>query len=161
MQLKRRISHVHGYLGLGLVEEAAAEIERIEDANQQIPEVMALRLAILEHQQNWPAVVALAAEFVRQSPDEPAAWIAWAYGTRRADSLAAAEKILREAEQKHPANATIQFNLGCYACQQGDLATARQCVDRAIALDPEFASIAKADPDLAPLRTADRKRRAK
>jgi hypothetical protein len=79
-------------------------------------------------------------------------WVTWAYATRRCESLDAAEKILLAAEAQHPAEATIQFNLGCYACQRGDLATARRRVDRAISLDAKFTAAAATDPDLAPLR---------
>jgi len=85
-------------------------------------------------------------------PQEAGGWITWAYATRRADSLAAAEAILLKAEQLHPAEPTIQFNLGCYACQRGDLIAAQLRVDRAIALDAHFAGTAATDPDLAPLR---------
>ena len=56
------------------------------------------------------------------------------------------------AEQRHPEEATIQFNLGCYACQRGDLKVARERVTRAIALDAAFQQAASTDPDLAPLR---------
>lgn len=78
----------------------------------------------------------------------------WAYATRRAESLTAAEKILLEAERLHPAEPTIQFNLGCYACQRGALAEARRRVARAIALDKKFIGAAASDPDLEPLRSA-------
>jgi Tfp pilus assembly protein PilF len=155
IQPKWRISHAQGYLGLGMVAEAAAELERIPAPQRDAIEVLALHVAVLQEQQNWPALAATAGEFVRRAPTESAAWVTWAYGTRRADSLAAAEKILLEAEQHHPKEPTIQFNLGCYACQRGDLAEARRRVDRAIELDKKFANAAATDPDLEPLRTAD------
>ena len=91
---------------------------------------------------------------IRRAPAEASAWVTWAYATRRADSLQAAEKILLEAEHHHPAEPTIQFNLGCYACLRGDLDVARRRVDRAIALDKKFAAAAATDPDLGRLRGA-------
>ncbi len=154
MRSKWRISHAQGYLGLGMVAEAAAELDQIAEAERDAPEVLALRLTVLQERCEWPALRAVAAEFVRRSPAEPAGWVTWAYATRRAESLAAAEKILLEAERLHPAEATIQFNLGCYACQRGALAEARRRVNRAIALDKKFAAAAATDPDLAPLRAA-------
>jgi Tfp pilus assembly protein PilF len=78
--------------------------------------------------------------------------VTWAYATRRNQSLAAAEAILIESERAHPNQATIQFNLGCYACQRGDLIEARRRVDRAIALDVSFKEAAATDPDLTLLR---------
>lgn len=149
---KWRLSHAQGFLSLGLVAEAAAELEQIPAPERDALEVLALRVAVLQEQQDWPALGRAAAEFVRRAPEEAGAWVTWAYATRRAASLDAAEKILLDAERAHPAEPAIQFNLGCYACQRGDLAEARRRVDRAIALDGKFAATAATDPDLAPLR---------
>lgn len=154
MTPKRRLSYIQGYLELGMVAEAAAEFGRMAAPENTTNEAVALRLAILQEQRNWPVLRDAAAEFVRRAPEEAAAWVTWAYAARRAESLLVAEKILLEAEGVHPVEPTIQFNLGCYACQRGDLATARRRVDRAIALEPRFADAAKTDPDLAPLRAA-------
>lgn len=152
MQLKWRLSHVQGYLGLGMVAEAAAELEQLTAAERDNLEVLALTVAVLQEQQAWPALRNASAELVRRQPTVAGAWVTWAYAARRAESLAAAEQILLDAERHHPAEPTIQFNLGCYACQRGDLVEARTRVDRAIALDAHFAAIAQTDPDLIPLR---------
>ena len=138
-----------------MVAEAAAEIARIPLAEQEDLEVVAVRMAILQEQQQWQALRDLAASFVQRTPEEPAGWVTWAYATRRAESLEGAEKILLEAEKVHPGEATIQFNLGCYACQRGDLAAARDRVKKAIAIDAKFATCAATDPDLEPLRGAN------
>jgi Flp pilus assembly protein TadD len=152
MLLKRRISHAQGYLQLGMIAHAAAELDCISGADAQSREVLAVRLAVLHEQKNWPAVRDLASTLVRRDPAEPALWITWAYATRRADSLDAAEKILIEAEKLHPADPTIHFNLGCYACQRGDLPAAKERVDCAIKLDAKFKAIAETDTDLQALR---------
>lgn len=154
MQSKWRLSHAQGYLGLGMVAEAAAELDRIPAPDRDATEVLTLRVAVLQEQQNWPALRVAAGEFVRRAPGEAAGWVTWAYALRRADSLAAAEEVLLQAERLHPAEPTIQFNLGCYACQRGDLTAARTRVDRAIALDQKFLHLAATDSDLAPLRAA-------
>lgn len=148
MLLKRRLSHAQGYLALGMIAEAEAELGRIQGADAESKEVLAVRLAILHEQQNWPAVRDLARDLVAQDPSEPALWITWAYATRRADSLEAAETILLRAEKLHPVEPTIHFNLGCYACQRGDLRTTKRRVDAAVGLDPKFMALAESDPDL-------------
>lgn len=149
---KRRLSHARGYLELGMLDSAEAELDRIPPPMDEEIEVLGVRLAIFQERQNWPALRDLARLVVARSPGEAAGWITWAYAVRRAESLADAEKILLAAESQHPEEPTIQFNLGCYACQRGDLIGARRRVDRAIALEPRFAEAAKTDPDLAPLR---------
>jgi Flp pilus assembly protein TadD len=155
VQLKKRLSYAQGYLGLDMLAEAAAELDAIPADSRDAIEVLALRVAILQKKNDWPALRLAAGEWVRRQPDEAGAWITWAYATRRAESLAAAERILLEAERLHPAEPTIQFNLGCYACQRGDLRAARQRVDRAIAQEKNFEVLAASDPDLAPLRAAE------
>ncbi len=151
---QRRLSHARGYLELGMVAEAAAELAHLSAAEGETREARAVRLAVLHEQEDWPAVRHLARELVQHDDADAAAWVTLAYATRRADSLAAAEIILIKAEKIHPREPTIQFNLGCYACLRGDVKTARHRVARAIALNPEFAAVAATDPDLAALRTA-------
>ena len=154
MQPKWRLSHVQGYLGLGMVAEAAAEFEHLSSTERDTTPALALRIAILQEQQDWPALRDASIELVRRVPEQAGGWITWAYAVRRAESILAAEEVLRIAETKHPAEPTIQFNLGCYACQLGDLAEARRRVDHAIALDKSFRELAGTDPDLAALRDA-------
>lgn len=158
MHVKRHLSYAQGYLELGLIAEAAAELDRIDPAAQEIPEVLGIKMAVLHEQKDWPTLAKVAHQFVQRSPNESAAWVTWAYATRRCESLAAAERILLEAEQHHATEATIQFNLGCYACLRGDLTEARRRVDRAIALEPKFSEAATTDPDLEALRNAEDKR---
>lgn len=152
MQLKWLLSHTRGYLELGMVEEAAAELERIPASAAEDYDVRVLRALVLQEKKNWSKLEPIAASLARERPEEAGWWIMWAYAVRRAKSLADAEKILKEAEANHPKEATIQFNLGCYACQRGDLFKARAYVDCAIALDEHFREAAATDPDLAPLR---------
>jgi tetratricopeptide (TPR) repeat protein len=156
MQPKRIYSHVRGYLELGLVREAEAELERLPAAAVDTLETLALRVMVLQAKSDWPRLATAAGEWARRRPTEAGAWITWAYATRRASSLAAAEKILLTAEVHHPNEATIQFNLGCYACQRDDLVTARSRVERAIAIDPHFGELARTDPDLTALRATTR-----
>jgi tetratricopeptide (TPR) repeat protein len=154
MELKWRLAHARGYLGLGMIEEASAELDRVPAEMAQATDVLALRVLVLHEQARWPTLMDVASKLVLRQPMESGWWVTWAYATRRSQSLAAAEAILLEGERAHPAEAVIQFNLGCYACQRGDLVEARRRVDRAIALDASYRDAAASDPDLAPLRSS-------
>lgn len=153
---QRRLSHAQGYLALGMIAEAARELEQLSGPFADSTPVLVVRVGVLHEQEKWPEVRDFAREWVRRQPEEPAGWISWAYATRRADTLEEAENILRQAEVRHPKEATIQFNLGCYACLRGDLREARSRVDRAIALDVNYDALAATDPDLAALRAMER-----
>ncbi len=152
MSLKRHLSYAQGYLELGLLTEAAGELARIPVTERHQLPVLGLQMAVLHEQKRWAQLAEVAAIYVRRDPSAAEAWVTWAYATRRSHTLAAAEQILRDAEHHHPDEPTIQFNLGCYACVQGDLPAAAARVQRAIALDPKFKAAAETDPDLAGLR---------
>ncbi|HEY0945355.1 MAG TPA: hypothetical protein VGD81_08805 [Opitutaceae bacterium] len=154
MNRRWHLSHARGYLELGMVEEAAAELARLPAAEPEANDVLALRAVVLQEQERWAELRVVSSELLRRQPETADWWIMCAYATRRSESLAEAEAILREAELRHPQEATIQFNLGCYACLRGDVAEARRRVDQAIALDGRFRAAAVTDPDLQALKHA-------
>jgi predicted Zn-dependent protease len=147
-----RISHARGLLTLERPDEAGAELAHLPAELQSTPEVLALRGAVLQAQERWPEMESVLAELVVAQPREAGWWIMWGYATRRANSVAAAQAVLREAELRHPRDATIQFNLGCYACQLDQLAEAATRIRRAVKLDESFAALVATDEDLAALR---------
>ncbi len=140
-----------GYFELGMFEEAAGEIEAIQPENRSLPDVAAFLYTIYAAMKKWVEAEVAARHMVELNPGDSSGWIHWAYATRRCRTLADARKILLKAEVSHPHDATIQFNLGCYACQMGDLAEAKSRVDHAIALAGKFRWAALNDPDLKPL----------
>jgi predicted Zn-dependent protease len=152
MHPRWHLSHARGYLELGLVEEAAAELAQLQPGQPDETEIMGLHALILREQSRWTELCVTASELTRRQPHLADWWITLAYATRRAVSLHEAEAILREAELRHPKEPTIQFNLGCYACQRGDVAEARRRVAAAVAIDAHFSAAAATDPDLAALR---------
>jgi predicted Zn-dependent protease len=155
MNLRWHLSHARGYLDLGMVREAAAELDAVDPSHADDAAVRVLRVALLHEQQDWPRLQQVARELVARQPGEAGWWVSLAFATRRCESLERAREILREAEHRHPAEPVIHFNLGCYAAQLGDLDEARSRVLRAMALSEDFRAIARSDPDLAPLRAVD------
>jgi len=155
MDLRWRLSHARGYIELGMFQEAEAELNAIGAADADSIDVLALRVALLHEAEDWEQLQGMAGALAERQPQETAWWISYAYATRRVLSVEAAEAVLLEAEKFLPDRAIVQFNLGCYACQLGELDAARERILRAIALDANFRAIAQTDPDLAPLRKAD------
>jgi tetratricopeptide (TPR) repeat protein len=152
MNWKWRVRHARGYRELGLLKDAQRELNLIAPEHADESEAFAEQAMLSQELGAWRKLATTCGTLARRHPDDAGWWIMWAYGTRRADSLASAEKILLEAEALHPGNATIQFNLGCYACQLGNLPAAHMRVKRAVALDKQFLEMAQTDADLDPLR---------
>ena len=152
MNWKWRLSHARGYRELGLFGEARAELAQIPAPHADQIEVLAEHAGLYQESGDWPELAAVCRVLAHRDPENAGWWIMWAYGARRSESLAAAEKILLIAEAVHRTDATIQFNLGCYACQLGNLGAAQARVARAITLDAHFRELAQTDADLEPLR---------
>ena len=77
--------------------------------------------------------------------------VAWAYATRRADSIEAAELILLAAVERRRDVAVFHYNLASYECQLGDLEAAKERLQTALRLDSNYRSVALEDEDLRPL----------
>ena len=141
-----------GYLELGMPEDAANELESLLPKEKNTTELLRLRASIYHEAETWALLETVAKELTRREPQELGWWVNWAFATRRTTDIAAARKILLDAEKLHPESAIIHFNLGCYACQLGELDEAKRRVSNAINFDASYRAIAAADCDLEPIR---------
>src|ERR1035438_3361521 len=96
--------------------------------------------------------VEIAGTLAKLMPEKHAAWISWAYATRRktGGGILEAKSILLEAERKFPGDWLIPYNLACYDCQLGNLKEAMVWLEKAIELAGEKDIRLKAleDPNL-------------
>jgi tetratricopeptide (TPR) repeat protein len=145
------VRSAHGYIELGMFEEANAELEEIDSFCRHLPEVLLARLAIYHGLKKWELLAVVAKKLVEWNPKEPGFFVELAYATRRAESIHAAHAILTRAAGLHPADATIEFNLACYEAQMGSLDRAKAHLKRATEIDARFRLMALDDPDLEPI----------
>ena len=143
-----------GYANLGMYADALVELDNLSPQMNMDEGVQEFKLRLLERAGRWQDAAGLASRLATSNPDESRWFIAWAFAKRRSDSIETASKILTDAASLHPKDPLIQFNLGCYAAQRGDLTTAQTYVRRAIELDHDLEKLAHQDPDLEPLRQA-------
>lgn len=151
LQFMKHFGHAQGWLLLDQVAEAARSLARIPAAWRERPEVLTLRMQVHLSAGEWREAVPLGRRLLDGEPHEPGHWISLAYAVRRADSLPAAESILREAGRRFPDCALIWFNLACYSAQQARLPEARTLLAEAFRLDATLRDQARTDPDLAAL----------
>jgi lipopolysaccharide biosynthesis regulator YciM len=155
-QAQRQLVAASGLSELGLYQEAVDELESLPVEIKETTVVLASWLELYQHWHKWAEALAVAQRLTELEPDEPNWAIALAYATRRVCGLGLAREVLQSAVEKFENCAAIHFNLACYAAQLGELDEAKVRLTRAIELDREFASLAKTDPDLAPIRSEDR-----
>lgn len=152
LSTRRQLDYASGYLTLKLKTEAAEALAEIDAADRDLTPVLTLRAAVHCELAEWGAAAALLALLCQREPSEAGHWIQHAYATRRHVAIPAARAILLQALALHPNEATIHFNLACYAAQLGELDEARRHLSTACRLDAGFLALARTDPDLAPLR---------
>jgi Tfp pilus assembly protein PilF len=149
--IQRHLRAAIGFIELGMLEDATSEIESLPPEDRDRSSVLALRVEIYRTAGSWSLMEAVARELWKRHPDEPIYWNNLAWVVRRDSSIESANDILRQAVEKFPEDALTHFNLGCYACQLGDIEQAKVRVKKAIELDAKFKLRAIDDADLVPL----------
>ena len=129
--------------------EADAELEAIDSFNRCAPEVLALRVEILHGLKKWEAMGEVAKRLSEFEPDNVHWVISYAFASGRAISIEVAKRILLRSVARFSKEGVIYFNLACYDCQLGLIASAKDYLKRAFEIEPEWRAAALDDEDLA------------
>jgi Flp pilus assembly protein TadD len=131
--LAHKLNAVLGWLELGSVREARAELDSIPAEYSKRPEFLEIRWLLQAREKAWDEALHTAEQLLEVSPDNVVSWLHRSYAMRRASSggVEKAAVALRPAVEKFPKEATIPYNLACYACQMGKLDEARAWLSEA------------------------------
>jgi Flp pilus assembly protein TadD len=145
-----------GWFELGNLVESKAELRHLSREHLDHPAVLELRWLIGAREQRWPECYELAEKLIQFAPENPSGWLHRAYALRRLPKGGGVEQAwtaLLDAFERFPREATIAYNLSCYACQMRKLDDARLWLERAMQFgDRErLRNLALADEDLRPL----------
>ncbi len=146
------LSAALGWLGLGNSSEARAELAQIRAGQQNHPDVLEVRWQVCAEERRWPEGLQIARALMHGAPELASGWLHQAYALRRvADGgVKKAWDALLPAAEKFPKESIIAYNLSCYACQMQQLETARNWLNKAVAIGNKerIKEMALADPDL-------------
>ncbi|MFO1501203.1 MAG: tetratricopeptide repeat protein [Verrucomicrobiota bacterium] len=149
------LSSALGWMELGNCAEAKHELAKVSPTLAEHPTVLEVTWAVHAAEKDWAAALAVADRLVASAPDHANGWLHRAYAIRRAPGggLQAAWDALLGAVDRFPQEATIPYNLACYACQLSQLDEARRWLQRAMAVGDKakLKSMAISDSDLEPL----------
>jgi len=148
---QKHLTAAQGYVELGMFLDADDELEKIDPYRRHFPEVLPVRVGIYHGLEKWELMEVVARKWVAYEGTNPESWISWAYATRRTGSIDGAMEILQRAERRNPEAAIIHYNLGCYACQKGNVAAAKDHLKRAFGIEPTLRLMAMDEEDLKPL----------
>ena len=144
-----------GWMELGNVVEARAELAQVSTAQQEHPDVLEVRWSIAAEQKCWEEALEAARALLHRAPKRSSGWLHQAYALRRVPDggVQKAWEALLPALDKFPKESIIPFNLSCYACQMRQLDAARDWLKRAVAIGgkEKVRGMALNDPDLEPL----------
>ena len=143
-----RVRFIEGYLGLGMLRQAAAEVRAFPARDRKLPAVLAAKADVHLEARDWKRLIATGSELAKRHPGAPQGWIHWAYALRELGRIREALEVLLAAEPLHPKVGVIHFNLACYQCLLGDMRAARRRLERACRLKSDWKQIALGDPDL-------------
>jgi len=147
--------HAVGWIELGNLVEAKAELAQIKGALQMHPDVLEVRWLICAEEEQWEAGLQAARALLHSAPERASGWLHQAYALRRvADGgLQKAWEALQPAFEKFPRAEIIAYNLACYACQLDQMDAARLWLKRAFSIGNQEHIKARAleDADLKPL----------
>ena len=128
------LNAAEGWLGLGNLIEAQAELGRVAPAFAAHPEVLRVKYHLYERTRNWEAAADVAQTLCRLAPQSPFGWIHLAYALHELRRTQEAYHVLIPVVERFPEEYVIRYNLACYACRMGNLEEARGWLKKAIGL---------------------------
>jgi hypothetical protein len=91
--MEKQLQAAVGYLELGMVEDAANEIECISPDQKNSSEVLGVRLEIYRAAEKWSLMEVVARELWKRHQDQPVYWNDLAWAVRRAESIESAGRV--------------------------------------------------------------------
>jgi Flp pilus assembly protein TadD len=144
------LSAAVGWMELGNLIEAGAELGSISPENQSHPDLLEVRWSLCAHERQWDAALALAERLVSAAPERCSGWIDRSYSLHELKRTEEAREKLLPAAARFPDVTTIPYNLACYESQLGRLDRARRWLTLAMSVGKRDAVLAQAlkDSDL-------------
>ncbi len=150
---KKALTYANGYRELGMFDDALGELSALDDKFASRLEHQQMRLAIFMEAKRWDEALPIANTLASNHASDPGNFVNLAYITRRSHGLDEARIILENASKQFPREAIIHYNLGCYACCNKDVDTAKAHLLTSFSLDESYLEMSQTDEDLAPLKS--------
>ncbi len=149
------LSAAIGWLELGSLTEAEAELAQIQSPQNEHPDVLEVRWLLCARREQWEDGLQVAKALLEKAPKRVSGWLHQAYALRRipGGSVQKAWDVLLPAAERFPKEPLVAYNLSCYACQMQQLDDARRWFKRALSVGDEeyIRRAALADKDQEPL----------
>lgn len=145
---ERALLAAQGYLELGMVEEALAELATVETPLLKDPDLLELRLHILMQGRRWDEALTTAEELLRMKEDALPAYIHGAFALHELGRTSEARDLLLKGPSLLRNDPIFHYNIGCYEAVLGNRDAALASLRQSFAMDKTFREFAQRDPDL-------------
>lgn len=142
-----------GWLDLGDLEEAEAELSKISFWIKYHPDVLMVRWKVRARMQDWRRALIMAQSLTRIAPERPSSWICLSHSLCNSNRNLEAWRNLRNAAERFPKVSAIPYFLARLSCKLGNLPEATRWLNRwnSMVENPDMKQTAKLDPKLKPL----------
>ncbi len=148
MLAKQVIRAATGWLELGMPDDALEELEALTGEDRRERRVLELKLSAQMAKADWTHASATALELCEQAADEADYFMSAAYCLHEAGRTEEARHCLLNGPGVLVEFPVYHYNMACYLWTLGEQVAARECLDRAVAMDEGFLEAARTDRDL-------------
>jgi len=156
---ERSLLAAQGYLELGMVEEALAELVDVPTSVISDPDtapdpyLIELRLHILMKGERWSDALSSAKELLLLDSAALPAYIHGAFALHELGRTTEARDLLLRGPEVLGMDPTYHYNIGCYEAVLGNIESAKRSLEKCFALDETYRDFAKLDSDLETIRS--------
>jgi Flp pilus assembly protein TadD len=137
-----------GYAELGMKRESLAELNAIDLAYQERPEVLQLRLHHLMREKRWARALVVSRKLCQAAPQCSAGFLHAGFCLHELGKTAKAKELLLKGPVALLKEPIYYYNMGCYDALLGNAKSAQVHLLTSFKMEPSFREIAKRDPDL-------------
>ena len=143
-----------GWIGLGDLDSARAELSQISPWQRLHPEVLLVHGELFFADEDWKSLVELSADLIENFPKLEPLWIQRSYALHELRRTQEAFDQLLPATRKFRNSWLIRYNLACYCSRLGNSTEALRLLRKAMELAnvAQIKEMALDDPDFAALR---------
>jgi predicted Zn-dependent protease len=152
MNFEWRFQAACGYAELGMTRESVAELNGIDTAFQNRPEVLQLRLHHLMRQNKWTQALRVSQKLCRAAPECSAGFLHAGFCLHELGKTAEAKQLLLKGPAALLQEPIYYYNMGCYDALLGNVKDAQVNLRTSFKMDATFRELAKKDPDLESVR---------
>jgi tetratricopeptide (TPR) repeat protein len=137
-----------GYAELGMTRQSIAELNALQETEQERPEVLQLRLHHLMREKKWTRALVISRKLCRVAPQCCAGFLHAGFCLHELGKTAQAKELLLKGPAALLNEPIYYYNMGCYDALLGNAKSAQVHLLTSFKLDPSFREMAKRDPDL-------------